>query len=339
MKIKQIVSKNIKLAVFVFLSVFSISFIASDVAYADAATDTCKSFGYTGANLAGCEYGYRNPVANQTDDQLNQACSSAGHSNVNGNRAACRVGSNINGNTSLASGAEAACESVGYYGSFKNDCIKSYNENSDLTDEELEKKCKGTGNNCYVGGKLKKTNTNAGVGTAAPTTQDYCDRIYGTIDPKSPAAAKATQRQQQAACKAGQQGKDCRQFSGPEKLACEEGADNSGAQGSPGAPGNTNQQTGNSCGGAKTNLIPCSGSGEGAITGVLVFALQIMTVGVGILAVGGITYGAILYASAQDNAGQTKKAIEVITNTVIGLLLYMFMFAILNLLVPGGVLT
>ncbi|RYF28407.1 MAG: hypothetical protein EOO17_04895 [Chloroflexi bacterium] len=103
-------------------------------------------------------------------------------------------------------------------------------------------------------------------------------------------------------------------------------------------PSPTNPTSGD-CGGAKTNLIPCSGSGEGAITGVLVFALQIMTVGVGILAVGGITYGAILYASAQDNAGQTKKAIEVITNTVIGLLLYMFMFAILNLLVPGGVLT
>ncbi len=92
------------------------------------------------------------------------------------------------------------------------------------------------------------------------------------------------------------------------------------------------------CGGAKVNLLSCSGSGEEAIGGILKLVLTIMSVGVGILAVGGIVYGAILYASAQDNAGQTKKAVEVITNTVIGLLLYGLMIAIVNWLIPGGVI-
>lgn len=93
------------------------------------------------------------------------------------------------------------------------------------------------------------------------------------------------------------------------------------------------------CGGVKTNLIGCDNKrGAEAIGDVLRQILVIMTVGIGILAVGGIVYGAILYASAQDNAGQTKKAIEIITNTVIGLLLYIFMVTILNWLIPGGVL-
>lgn len=92
------------------------------------------------------------------------------------------------------------------------------------------------------------------------------------------------------------------------------------------------------CAGVDTSLITCDGTGEGAIIGVLSLVIQILSAGVGILAVAGIVYGAILYASAQDNSGQTQKAITVITNTVIGLLLYVFMVVIINWLVPGGVI-
>lgn len=93
------------------------------------------------------------------------------------------------------------------------------------------------------------------------------------------------------------------------------------------------------CGKAQTNILSCDkdSSGSEVIGYILKAILMIMSVGVGILAVGGIVYGAILYSSAQDNAAQTKKAIEVIINTVIGLLLYIFMYSILNWLVPGGV--
>lgn len=115
----------------------------------------------------------------------------------------------------------------------------------------------------------------------------------------------------------------------------------SGTTATQGGTGNFNPNTSTKeCGGAQTNIISCQGSdGVSTITDILKQILIILTTGVGIVAVGGILYGAILYASAQDNAGQTKKGIEVITNTVIGLLLYLFMFAILNLLIPGGVLT
>ena len=70
--------------------------------------------------------------------------------------------------------------------------------------------------------------------------------------------------------------------------------------------------------------------------GLLVMAIQIMTAGVGVLAVGGIVYGAVLYVSAADSAEQVKKARTIITNVIIGLIAYGLMYALLNYLIPGG---
>ena len=47
-----------------------------------------------------------------------------------------------------------------------------------------------------------------------------------------------------------------------------------------------------------------------------------MAIGVGITAVGGIGYGAILYASAQDNAAQVQNARAIIRNVVIGIIAF-----------------
>lgn len=99
------------------------------------------------------------------------------------------------------------------------------------------------------------------------------------------------------------------------------------------------------CGGAQTAIIQCSQTSQGpnaqnsGIWGVLLIALNILTAGVGIAAVGGIVYGAILYTSAGDSTEQTKKAIEIIRNVVIGLVAYGLMFIGLNFLIPGGVFT
>jgi hypothetical protein len=97
------------------------------------------------------------------------------------------------------------------------------------------------------------------------------------------------------------------------------------------------------CGGVKTSIINCSQKAgaktaeESPIWGVLLIVLNIMTAGVGILAVGGIVYASILYASAGDKAEQTKKAVSIITNVVIGIVAYGLMYVLLNFLVPGGV--
>ena len=97
------------------------------------------------------------------------------------------------------------------------------------------------------------------------------------------------------------------------------------------------------CGGVQTSIISCSQKKDAktaetsAIWGVLLIVLNIMTAGVGILAVGGIVYASILYASAGDKAEQTKKAVGIITNVVIGIAAYGLMYVFLNFLVPGGV--
>lgn len=92
------------------------------------------------------------------------------------------------------------------------------------------------------------------------------------------------------------------------------------------------------CGEAKTNIITCKGSGEDAIASVLIMFLMVLTAIVGVVAVGGIVYAAILYASASDNSGQVSQAKTIIRDVAIGLLLYGFMAAIINWLVPGGII-
>lgn len=96
------------------------------------------------------------------------------------------------------------------------------------------------------------------------------------------------------------------------------------------------------CGGVRTSIIKgdlCEGEGEegGVIFGLLKNVLRILTAGVGIAAVGGIAYGALLYTTAENKPEQTKKAIGIITNVVIGIAAYALMYIFLNFLIPGGV--
>lgn len=100
---------------------------------------------------------------------------------------------------------------------------------------------------------------------------------------------------------------------------------------------------GSSCGGVETSIITCpqtkdpKTAQDSAVWGILLIVLNIMTAGIGIAAVGGIVFGSILYASAGDKAEQTKRAITIITNVVIGLVAYGLMYLVLNFLIPGGI--
>ena len=86
------------------------------------------------------------------------------------------------------------------------------------------------------------------------------------------------------------------------------------------------------------NVNNDSGKAEDtAIWKILILVLQILTAGVGILAVGGIVYASILYTSAKDNAAQVNEARGMITNIVIGLICYGLMYVGLNFLIPGGI--
>jgi hypothetical protein len=97
-----------------------------------------------------------------------------------------------------------------------------------------------------------------------------------------------------------------------------------------------------SCENLKTAIIKINCKDDGTLQNngiwqLLLLVINILTAGVGVLAVGGIVYGAILYTTAEDKADQVKKATDIITNVIIGLVLFALMWAGLNFLVPGGV--
>ena len=88
----------------------------------------------------------------------------------------------------------------------------------------------------------------------------------------------------------------------------------------------------------------CDAAGKGALKNsgtwaLLLFVLQILSIGIGIVAVGAIGYAGFLYATASDNEGQVKQAKEMIRNTAIGIVMYGLMYVLLQFLVPGGVFT
>ena len=96
------------------------------------------------------------------------------------------------------------------------------------------------------------------------------------------------------------------------------------------------------CAGADTSIIQCDEGSSDTIQGTGVWALLLMAINIltgliGVAALGGIVYGAVLYTSAGGNAEQIKKASTVFTNVVLGVIAYAGMYALLNFLIPGGV--
>ena len=92
-----------------------------------------------------------------------------------------------------------------------------------------------------------------------------------------------------------------------------------------------------SCGGAETSVISCEGAGSTAIINIIKQVIKILTAGVGVAAFGAVVYGAFLYTTSEGSPDKVKKAREVWMNTVIGLLMFAFMVAITNFIIPGGV--
>lgn len=110
-----------------------------------------------------------------------------------------------------------------------------------------------------------------------------------------------------------------------------------------GTPPNCVTPAPTNCGSVKTSgVIPLTGNCKAGdstnpIFNMLVYFIQFLSIGVGLAVAGGIIWGGILFTTARGNASQTQKGVTTIVNSVVGLVLYIFMFAILNFLIPGGV--
>ena len=83
----------------------------------------------------------------------------------------------------------------------------------------------------------------------------------------------------------------------------------------------------------------CSNDGKtDGITQIALVVINFLSIGVGIAVVAGIVIGAIRYITASGNAAQAQQGVTTIVNAIIGLILFIFMYAIINFLVPGGLL-
>ena len=92
------------------------------------------------------------------------------------------------------------------------------------------------------------------------------------------------------------------------------------------------------CGGmGETNIVKCEGEGLAAAGNLLQQVVLILTGAVGILAVGAVVAGGILYSMSAGSPDKIQKAKTIWTNTVIGIAIYAFLVSITNFLIPGGV--
>ena len=90
----------------------------------------------------------------------------------------------------------------------------------------------------------------------------------------------------------------------------------------------------------KTSFFGCvdkAGTGESNPIFVGLLAIfNFLAVGVGVIVVGGIIYGGILISAGGGDSARTKQGSTMIINSVIGLVAFLFMYAIINFIVPGG---
>lgn len=91
------------------------------------------------------------------------------------------------------------------------------------------------------------------------------------------------------------------------------------------------------CGEAKTIFISCGQDSSGGIWPVLLMIISILTAGIGIVAVGGLVYGAILWATAKDDSSQVSKSKQVMFNVAIGIVAYALIYPFLQFIIPGGI--
>lgn len=92
---------------------------------------------------------------------------------------------------------------------------------------------------------------------------------------------------------------------------------------------------------AKTTAFSFAGCGATDVGLKCLFTeiIKFLSIGVGVAVVAGIAVGGIQYASSQGNPSGAQKGITTITNALVGLVLYLLMFAALQFLIPGGILS
>ncbi len=87
----------------------------------------------------------------------------------------------------------------------------------------------------------------------------------------------------------------------------------------------------------ETSILGISCGDENGVWELLSLILNIMTAGVVVLAIVGITISGIQWLTARDNESQIVKAKSRIFNVVLGLVVWAVMWLVLSWLIPGGI--
>ncbi len=155
-----------------------------------------------------------------------------------------------------------------------------------------------------------------------------CVRQINALTPRE-AANEAANEAEKAAEKAANKSTGSKENSNGGYNKNSNGGSNGGGGGSGG---------GSTCGSAHTFFDwGCNGaSDKDSILTVLVTISNWLAAGVVIAVIGGIIYGAIMYATSAGDASKAKSATEIIRNAFIALILYFLMWAFLQYIVPGG---
>lgn len=82
----------------------------------------------------------------------------------------------------------------------------------------------------------------------------------------------------------------------------------------------------------ETNILPKNLD----IDGILELILNILVYGIGVAAVVGVVVAGIMYLTARDSEAQVAAAKKRLYEVVIGLVLWVAMWSLLNWLIPGG---
>ncbi|MCX6728160.1 MAG: hypothetical protein NTV39_00100 [Candidatus Saccharibacteria bacterium] len=96
------------------------------------------------------------------------------------------------------------------------------------------------------------------------------------------------------------------------------------------------------CAGVKTSVISCKPEptdptpDQTGVWQLLIIAINLMSAGVGIAAVGGVVFGSFMYMTAGGAPDRMKKANMMLTNVALGIIVYAAMWAFLNFIIPGG---
>lgn len=85
-----------------------------------------------------------------------------------------------------------------------------------------------------------------------------------------------------------------------------------------------------------TSVIKCDTQGGNPIMSLVMQVTNFLSIGVGILVVGGIVWGSLLYTTSNGEPGKAQQGITVIVNAVLGLILFIFAYAIIDYLTPGS---